>query len=211
MFQYEIKTQKLGYDYIIGCDEVGRGSLAGPVVAGAVLFKIKELVAGKKREWFKDVRDSKRLTPVSRTVLNTQLMLHAQGYATARVSHTKIDRINIHNASLQAMHNAVQEVLKISKCNPSKVLVCVDGKFAIPKLHVAQEAVVNGDDLVFSVSAASIIAKVYRDHFMMKLDAKFPKYYFGKHKGYGTQVHIKALRKHGLSPLHRQSFCKNYK
>ncbi len=209
MFRYEKQKQKLGFDYIIGCDEVGRGSLAGPVVAGAVLFKIDDLVS-KKQSWYGKVADSKKLSSVSRTLLDSFIRDSARGFAIGQVSHSQVDKLNIHNASLLAMHKAVQEVLKISGIDVDKVLVCVDGRFVIPKLHMAQGAVVDGDNLIFSVSAASIVAKVYRDNFMMKLDKKFPGFDFGKHKGYGTQLHIKALRKHGLSLIHRKSFCGKY-
>lgn len=209
MFRYEKQKQKLGFDYIIGCDEVGRGSLAGPVVAGAVLFKIDDLVS-KKLSWHEKVTDSKKLSSANRTSLDSFIRESAHCFAVASVSHAQVDKLNIHNASLLAMHKAVQEILKISGCGVDKVLVCVDGRFVIPKLHVAQEAVVDGDNLVFSVSTASIVAKVYRDELMMKLDKKFPGYDFGKHKGYGTQLHIKAMGKQGLSSIHRKSFCKKY-
>lgn len=210
MFRYEKQKQKLGFDYIIGCDEVGRGSLAGPVVAGAVLFKINDLVSQIKPVWFKEIADSKKLSAKSRLSLDSLIRQSVQGFSLGKVSHSEVDKINIHNASLLAMHKAVQEILKISGIDVDKVLVCVDGRFEIPKLHMAQEAVVDGDNLIFSVSAASIVAKVYRDNLMMKLDEKFPGYDFGKHKGYGTQLHIKALRKHGLSSIHRKSFCKKH-
>lgn len=209
MFRYEKQKQKLGFDYIIGCDEVGRGSLAGPVVAGAVLFKINDLVS-KKLSWHAKVADSKKLTSKSRLLLNDVVTESAHRFGIGQVSHLQVDNLNIHNATLLAMHKAVQEILKISGIDVDKVLVCVDGRFEIPKLHMAQEAVIDGDDLIFSVSAASIVAKVYRDNLMMKLDKKFPGYDFGKHKGYGTQTHIRAIQKNGLSSIHRKSFCKKY-
>ena len=209
MFEYEKKKRQEGYSYVIGCDEVGRGALAGPIVAAAALFKIEDLL-DIEEAWISEVRDSKRLSQSKRIDLDKKIRNSVVNFGIGRVSNKEIDKNNIHQANLSSIHQAVQEILKISGIDVDKVLVCVDGRFAIPKLHMAQEAVIDGDDLIFSVSAASIVAKVYRDDLMMKLDKKFPEYDFGKHKGYGTQLHIKAIQKNGLSSIHRKSFCKKY-
>jgi ribonuclease HII len=211
MFKHEKQKLKDGYSYVIGCDEVGRGCLAGPVVAGAVVFEIPsdKIMQSKSKQWMKEVRDSKLLNASKRSILDSQIRFQAVTFGIGVVSSSSVDKNNIHNASLLAMHKAVQEVLKKLSKN-SKVFLMVDGKFVVPKLHIKQEAVVGGDSKIFSISAASIIAKVYRDDLMVKLDNKFPKYNFPKHKGYATLEHRLAIEKHGLSSIHRKSFCKKY-
>ena len=221
MFKHEKQKLKDGYSYVIGCDEVGRGCLAGPVVAGAVVFEIPDnkILQSKSKQWMKEVRDSKLLNPLKRSMLDSHIRSQAFTFGIGVVSSSSVDKNNIHNASLLAMHKAVKscqrqirlrrKVLKKLSKN-SKVFLMVDGKFVVPKLHIKQEAVVGGDSKIFSISAASIIAKVYRDDLMVKLDKKFPEYNFPQHKGYATLEHRLAIEKHGLSSIHRRSFCKKY-
>lgn len=209
MFHFEKKKLRAGFTHILGCDEVGRGSLAGSVVATAVLIDTQAIDLLKGLTWTTEITDSKKLTPANREHLSQELIANGIIHATSFVSPAKVDKLNIHNASLLAMHKAVQEVLK-KISNNSKIFLFVDGRFEVPNLELDQEAVIGGDNKVFAISAASIIAKVKRDAFMVELDLKFPSYGFAQHKGYGTKQHTTALKKFGLSDVHRQTFCKKY-
>lgn len=207
MFEFEKQKRQEGYSYIIGCDEVGRGALAGPIVAAAALYKIDGLL-DIEEAWISQVRDSKRLSQSKRVDLDKKIRNSVVNFGIGKVSNKEIDKNNIHQANLSSIHQAVKEILKNLSRN-SKIFLAIDGRFAVPELHIKQEAVVNGDDSVFAISAASIIAKVYRDNLMMKLDSKFPEYGFGEHKGYGTAKHIDAIKKYGVTDIHRKSFCRN--
>lgn len=210
--KYERRKIKEGYTYIIGCDEVGRGSLAGPVVAAAVVMRPEFLNHKSSILNLRAIKDSKLLTASKRdelTVIIKQYFL----WSIAEVSPTVIDKINIHNASLLAMKKAVKTLLH--RCEGFKsckaiALVVIDGKFILPSLDNHQEAVVDGDNKILSIAAASIIAKVFRDNLMQKLGKKYPEYDFAEHKGYGTLSHRTAIIKNGLSPIHRKSFCRNF-
>ncbi len=174
-----------------GIDEVGRGPLAGPVVAAAV-------VLGNGSNW-EGVRDSKALSPTQRSLLADKLREQVVAWALGRCEVGEIDTLNIFNASLLAMRRAFEGLhAKVS-------LALVDGKYA-PELAVPSYAVIKGDSRVTSISAASILAKVARDREMQVLDRSFPQYGFAQHKGYPTAKHIAALREHGPCPHHRQSF-----
>lgn len=192
-----------GIDAVVGCDEVGRGSLAGPVVAAAVTFN----KPSRTPFWWKFVNDSKTLTPANRKELSEQIKDCAAAWGIGKVSHEQIDKINIHNASLKAMHIAVKEIVK--KLQNQNLQILIDGKFQIPNLKYSQQAIIKGDSKVHSIAAASILAKVYRDELMEKLDETYPQYLFAKHKGYATLAHRKAIVQHGLSSVHRVSFCDN--
>lgn len=205
---YKLETKKLGQGFttVIGCDEAGRGCLAGPVVAGAVV--LNPVQAAKARQtWYAEINDSKKLTPVKRFLLEKQLREHALSYGIGVVSPAVIDKMNIHVASLLAMKRAVEALQKkISHATYGNLCVLIDGRFNIPNLDISQEAIVGGDSLVMSIAAASILAKTYRDRLMMRLDIKLPQYGFAQHKGYGTLKHKASLQKHGPSQVHRQSF-----
>ena len=173
---------------IAGVDEVGRGCLAGPVTAAAVI--IKNPISGLK--------DSKILTPAKRKVLADQIKEDSI-FSLASISNKKIDEINIHQASLLAMREAIIKL-------PIKPdLVFVDGKF-VPNVNLNCKAIIGGDKLISEISAASIIAKANRDEFMIKLDKKYPKYEFIRNKGYGTAFHLNMLKEFGYTPYHRKSF-----
>jgi ribonuclease HII len=202
-FDLESQLLKQGYDLIIGCDEVGRGSLAGPVVAAAVSFEKPTKIPA----WWNMVDDSKKLSPSSREEIARKIIECASGWGIGTVSNAKIDGINIHNASLRAMSLAVGRLAKKHVAINSHVLV--DGKFRIPDWQGSQAAVVRGDSEIHSIAAASIIAKVYRDKLMKRLHNKYPVYGFKDHKGYATLVHRRAIKDHGLSSVHRVSFCGN--
>ncbi|MBC8520084.1 MAG: ribonuclease HII [Gammaproteobacteria bacterium] len=181
-----------GQKLIAGVDEVGRGPLAGPVVAAAVVLPEDHGIKG--------LADSKKLTPKKRERLSKEIMDHAIGWAIAEASRKEIDEINILHASLLAMRRAVETL----QCAPS--LVLVDGNRIPPGLTMAAEAVVGGDAKIESISAASILAKVARDQMMVELHQHHPQYGFDSHKGYPTRQHIAALQQHGALDQHRRSF-----
>ena len=177
---------------IAGVDEAGRGPLAGPVVAAAVILDELNPIKG--------LADSKKLTALRRERLYDEIRAKALCCSVAQASVEEIDRLNILQATLLAMRRAVEGL----RLKPVKVLV--DGN-RVPVLDVVAEAIVQGDALVPAISAASILAKVTRDRWCLELDAQFPQYGFAGHKGYGTAEHMAALRVHGPCPEHRRSFA----
>ena len=176
---------------IVGVDEAGRGPLAGPVVAAAVMLDELKPIKG--------LADSKKLTAKARERLYDEIRAKAVCCAVAEASVEEIDRLNILQATLLAMRRAVQAL----RLKPQ--LVLVDGN-RLPVLDVRAEAIVGGDAKVAAISAASILAKVHRDRFCEALDAQYPEYGFARHKGYGTAQHLAALKTHGACPQHRKSF-----
>lgn len=178
---------------IAGVDEAGRGPLAGPVVAAAVVLDPARPVTG--------LADSKKLTAVQRERLDGQIRAHALGYAIAMVSAADIDRENILNASLRAMREALHSL------QPPPDHALIDGNRCPANLRCSAEAVVRGDASEPAISAASILAKVARDSLMRALDARYPGYDFSRHKGYPTKAHLDALRRLGPCPAHRLSFA----
>lgn len=175
-----------------GCDEVGRGPLAGDVVAAAVILDPHNPIEG--------LDDSKKLTEKKRELLFDEIKLKAKSWCIARASVAEIDSLNILQASLLAMTRAVQGL----HVQPEHVLV--DGN-KLPKWHYSAEAVVKGDSRVAAISAASILAKVVRDREMVELDKQYPGYGLADHKGYPTKVHMEALDKLGITPIHRTSYA----
>lgn len=229
--KYEMQKIQQGFEFVIGCDEVGRACLAGPVVAGAVVLNPQKFVTRIGRKlWFNKVNDSKQVLPHVREELEPLIKSHALAWGIGVVSEKVIDEINIHHASLLAMRRAVENLLCHSdpglepgeeslgkgffgrrpQDDIEKSLIVLDGKFLIPKFNMEQEAIVDGDAKILSVAAASIIAKVYRDNLMRELHMKYPNYHLDEHKGYPTLKHRTAIKKFGLSPLHRLSFCQQY-
>ena len=177
---------------VAGVDEAGRGPLAGPVVAAAVILDELHPIAG--------LADSKKLTAARREALFDEIRAKALCCSIAEASVEEIDRLNILQATLLAMRRAVQGL----RLKPA--LVLVDGN-RLPVLDVPAEAIVKGDALVAAISAASILAKVHRDRWCAQVDVEFPQYGFAGHKGYGTAAHLVALSQHGACPLHRRSFA----
>lgn len=173
----------------VGIDEVGRGPLAGPVVACAVVNNNIRI---------RNLRDSKKLSPKQREEIYS-LLKHKAVWATARVSEKVIDRINIRRATRLAMKRAVNKL----KIVPDVLLI--DGNMSVD-MDIQQKSIIKGDQKIRSIMMASIIAKVTRDRIMVRYHKKYPKYRFDKHKGYGTKQHIKAIRKHGPCPIHRKTF-----
>ena len=186
---------------VAGVDEVGIGPLAGPVVAAAVMFPAQQLASDTDipATWPQGVRDSKTLTATARQRLDADIRRVARAIGLGLVEVEEIDRINIYQAGLKAMRLAV-EGLDVA---PQQVLI--DGR-QVPGLACPQTAFTKGDRDIFSIAAASIIAKVYRDRLMIELDARYPHYGFARHKGYGTAAHRAALREFGPCPVHRRSF-----
>jgi ribonuclease HII len=186
---------------IAGIDEVGRGCLAGPVVAAAVILPSE--LDFEKNPWILQIADSKKLTPEAREVLEPLILAWVMKSGIGVASVEEIDRINIHHACHLAMLRALEELG--SDHQPAHILI--DGKFVPKELKGRVTAIVKGDDKCLSIAAASIIAKVWRDRHMAELDSKFPGYDFGTHKGYGTPKHQKALEEKGPCVLHRKSFA----
>lgn len=176
---------------VAGVDEAGRGPLAGPVVAAAVILNPRRRIAG--------LADSKTLTALRRERLQDEILDKALCCSIAQATVEEIDRLNILQATLLAMQRAVAGL----RLAPAKVLV--DGN-RLPTLSVLAEAIVDGDAKVASISAASILAKVHRDRWCAQIDADWPQYGFAAHKGYGTAAHLAALREHGACEHHRRSF-----
>lgn len=176
---------------VCGVDEVGRGPLAGPVIAAAVILDVNNPIMG--------LRDSKKISEKKRISLNEEIRNKALCWSIARAEVHEIDSLNILHASLLAMKRAV-ETLAIT---PHHALV--DGN-KLPKLDCTAEAIVGGDNLVDCISAASIIAKVERDNEMVELDSRYPGYGLAKHKGYPTRAHVEALQSLGVTLIHRRSF-----
>jgi ribonuclease HII len=177
--------------FVAGADEVGRGCLAGPVVAAAVILDPDRHIAG--------LADSKALSASARDTLAAEIRERAIAWAVARLEPAEIDRLNIHRASLTAMRQAVMSL------TPQPGLALVDG-FAVPGLPMAQRAVIGGDARVAAIAAASIVAKVDRDGLMRELHTRDPRYGFDRHKGYATADHLAAVAQHGYSPVHRRTF-----
>jgi len=178
---------------LAGVDEVGRGPLAGPVVTAAVILSPDDPYLGQ-------YRDSKKVAEKKRLKLYHHIRQHAVAYSVTLATLEEIDQLNILHATMLSMRRSVQALSVI----PSKVLV--DGN-RVPDLSIPAEAIIGGDDSVQEIAAASIIAKVVRDRMMAMYDVQFPGYQFAKHKGYGTKVHMEALRAHGPCPIHRKSFA----
>jgi ribonuclease HII len=177
---------------VCGVDEAGRGPLAGPVYAAAVILDFAHPIPG--------LDDSKKLAPRRRETLALEIRTHARAWAVACASVEEIDSINILQASLLAMRRAVLALAIV----PQRVLV--DGLHC-PELAMPAKAVVKGDATVAEIAAASILAKVGRDEAMLMLHGQYPQYGFDRHKGYPTHAHLKALREHGVSAVHRRSFA----
>jgi ribonuclease HII len=183
-----------GYNYIAGIDEVGRGALAGPVIAAAVI-----LPASLDSSTLSEVRDSKEVTPSKRESLYSIIRGVSVSIGIGIALERTIDQVNILNATILAMQMAVRELTY------SPDFLLIDG-MTVPDIQIIQKRIVKGDKLCLSIACASIIAKVTRDHIMIALNNTYPNYGFARHKGYGTKYHISCLSMYGPSPIHRYSF-----
>lgn len=191
---YEEDAKRRGFSIIAGVDEAGRGPLAGPVVASAVVLGEGISIKG--------INDSKKIAPAKRELLYGQITEKAACWAVGISTVEEIDTLNILQASLLAMRRAIQNL------SSAPEFVLVDA-VRIPDINMPQLPIVKGDGLSVSIAAASIIAKVTRDRMMDQLDREMPHYQFGRHKGYGTSDHIRALKEYGPSTIHRKTFIKN--
>jgi len=183
-----------GYSLIGGVDEVGRGPLAGPVVAACVILPPDLIIEG--------VDDSKKLSSAKREELYDIISEKAEAMGLGMVNHDRIDEINIYYATMEAMSQAV------NACKKAPEYLLIDA-MRLKELPIPQLSIIGGDGKSQSIAAASIIAKVTRDRMMVKLAETYPEYGFEKHKGYCTEEHVAAIRQYGMSPIHRRSFMKN--
>lgn len=187
------------YKQIAGIDEVGRGPIAGPVVACSIIMGEDQI---------QGVKDSKKLTDKKRRELADKIYSNSLAIGYGLVDHETIDEINIKEATHLAMKKALENMVdkKGNKVTPNLVLIDAE----IIDIDIDQISINSGDDLVYQISCASIMAKIFRDDIMIEYGKKFPEYSFEAHKGYGTKKHYEAIDKHGLSKIHRKSFMKKY-
>ncbi len=194
MKEMEKGLRRKGFSLIAGIDEAGRGPLAGPVAAAAVVLPDGFCVPG--------VNDSKKLSPQRREELYQRIVEESLDYGVGMVDNIEIDRINILNATYRAAGIAVEKLKKYPDC------LLLDA-IRLPGYSCYQKSVIKGDQKCLSIAAASIVAKVTRDRYMLKLHQCYPQYNFEQNKGYGTREHIKAIMEHGPSPVHRNTFIQN--
>ena len=194
-YQYESNAKNMGYKAVCGVDEAGRGPLAGPVFAAAVILPENCEIEG--------LNDSKKLSEKKREALFDVIKEKAISWCVASVDEKTIDEINILQATYLAMKNAVEGL------DLPADYALIDGN-RMPPIEIKGETVVKGDAKSMSIAAASILAKVSRDRFMLELDREYPQYQFAKHKGYGTKLHYEMLTEHGVSPCHRMTFLKSF-
>ena len=194
--QLELSLYDDKVKYICGIDEAGRGPLAGPVVVGAVIMPKESFIEG--------VNDSKKVSEKKRELLFDKITSEAVAYSVGIVDQEKIDEINILEATRLAVHQALEKL----EVKPD--LIVVDALTNIDTFGIPYMSIIKGDAKVYSISAASIIAKVTRDRMMQEWDEIFPEYGFAKHKGYGTKDHINAIKTYGPTPIHRKTFIKNF-
>ncbi|MBO5413749.1 MAG: ribonuclease HII [Clostridia bacterium] len=194
--EYENKLHETGVNYIAGIDEAGRGPLAGPVVVGVVIMKPDSFIEG--------INDSKKISETKREKLYEQITEEALAWSVGIVTEKEIDEINILNATKKALTQALENL----EIKPDRILV--DALEHIDTKGVPYTSIIKGDAKVYSISAASIVAKVTRDRIMREYDEVYPEYGFAKHKGYGTAAHIAAIKEHGPCALHRKTFIKNF-
>jgi len=188
------KRDELGIKLICGVDEAGRGPLAGPVFAAAVILPEDYEIEG--------LNDSKKLSEKKRDQLFDEIIEHAVAYSIQSVDHKIIDEINILEATMLAMRTAVENLSTVPEA------VYIDGNRVPKDMKVPTEFVIKGDATSASIAAASILAKVSRDRFMLEMDKRYPEYCFAKHKGYGTKLHYEKIREFGPSDIHRLTFLK---
>ena len=193
-FSYENNLKLKGFKLVCGVDEAGRGPLAGPVYAAACILPSDIVIEG--------LNDSKKISEKKREALYDIIIENAVDYCVATASVEEIEEFNILNATYLAMTRAVQCLKAVDYC-------LIDGNRIPPQLMGNSEAVVKGDSKSFSISAASILAKVSRDRYLLELDKEYPMYNYKKHKGYGTKENMDLIRQYGVSQVHRKSFLKN--
>lgn len=194
MTEFERQCYAKGYKLVAGIDEVGRGPLAGPVMAAAVILGEGVVIPG--------VNDSKKLSEAKREYLYDEIKSKALSFGIGMAEVELIDEINILNATFAAMRRAIEAM----PVKPDFILL---DAVTLKDVAIPQQGIVKGDGLSLSIAAASILAKVERDRFISAYDKEYPEYKFSKHKGYGTKEHMDAIRQYGLLPIHRRTFTKN--
>ncbi|MBR3133989.1 MAG: ribonuclease HII [Clostridia bacterium] len=198
--QYEYNLGKEGYKIICGADEAGRGPLAGPVSVGVVVMKPDSML-----EW---VNDSKKVTERRREILYDRIIEDSLAWSVNLVSQQEIDELNILEATKKGLTYAIKDVIEQLKQKPD--ILIVDALREIDTCGITYQSIIKGDANCYSISCASILAKVTRDRIMREWDEIYPQYGFAKNKGYGTAAHIAAIKEFGPCPLHRKSFIKNF-
>lgn len=198
--KYEENLYNEGYKFICGIDEAGRGPLAGPVVVGAAVMP-----RDSKLEW---VNDSKKVTEKRREILYDRITEEALAWGVGIISEKEIDELNILNATKKGLHLTLGEVIEKLKQKPD--IVIVDALREIDTFEIPYQSIIKGDATCYSISCASILAKVTRDRIMREWNEVYPMYDFEKNKGYGTAEHIKALKQYGPCPIHRRTFIKHF-
>lgn len=207
MGDVERAAQDASFKLIIGVDEAGRGPLAGPVHVGAVVFEEGFFLDGAEDAWWRQLDDSKKLTDKKREELYDLIREHALASCVVVSDRETIDEINILNATKKAMSEAVEQLCETLSADSRSVdRVYIDGNQYI-ETSLPQIAVIKGDGRSYHIAAASILAKVSRDRYMVEVHETWPEYGFDRHKGYGTKAHREAIAAHGPCPLHRQSFA----
>lgn len=186
----------MGIKYLAGIDEAGRGPLAGPVVVACVIMPQDSMIEG--------INDSKKISESKREKLYEIITKEAISYGVGIIYQEEIDEINI----LQATKKGLHEAIKSMEIKPNVILV--DALTGIDTMGISYKSIIKGDAKSYSIGAASIVAKVTRDRIMREWDKVYPEYGFAGHKGYGTAKHIAAIKKYGLTPIHRKTFCKNF-
>ena len=194
--QHEDELRKKGFKTICGIDEAGRGPLAGPVVVASVIMPEDSIIEG--------VNDSKKISEKKREKLYDQIIEEAISYSISIIGQEEIDEINILNATKKGLTNCLKEL----KVKPD--LIIVDALSHIDTLGIPYESIIKGDAKCYSISAASILAKVTRDRIMREWATIYPQYGFEQHKGYGTAKHISAIKEYGACPIHRKTFIKHF-
>lgn len=192
----DIYNKRPEFKYICGIDEAGRGPLAGPVVVASVIMPRDSMIEG--------INDSKKISEKKREKLYDLILEEAISYGIGIINQSEIDEINILEATKKGLTTSIEEM----QVKPD--LILVDALNHIDTKGIPYESIIKGDAKVYSIAAASIIAKVTRDRIMREWDEIYPQYGFAKHKGYGTSAHITAIKEYGLCPLHRKSFTKNF-
>ncbi|MGB9681299.1 MAG: ribonuclease HII [Minisyncoccia bacterium] len=207
-FNFEKFLFKKGFQIIIGLDEAGRGPLAGPVYAGAVLIRKKDLKKLKKyKKVIEAVRDSKRLKEnIRKEIFDFFNQAKVLSFSFSFVSEKIIDKINIERATKKAMKNCLKKFNLPLKCFKKTVILIDGNKILDENIPIKQIPIIKGDDKIFTIALASIIAKVKRDDKMKKLSKKYPFYKFEIHKGYPTKLHLELLKKYGPCQIHRKTF-----
>lgn len=202
----ERELYQKGVKSICGIDEAGRGPLAGPVVVASVIMPEGSMIEG--------VNDSKKVSEKKREKLYEQIIEEAVAYGVGIIDQNEIDRINILNATKEGLTLCIKELEKELKEKNRGIekpeIILVDALTKIDTDHIPYQSIIKGDAKSYSIAAASIIAKVTRDRIMRQWDEVYPEYGFAKHKGYGTAMHISAIKQYGICPLHRKTFVKNF-